>query len=207
MLSAHFGDYFGFAITSFLLALTPGPDLLLVISTAAGNNLRAALLLSLGLACGCLIHTLLLAFGVSVVIAQTPMATQFIAAFGAIYLLYLAWSMWQKPNSATADVTYREPNFTRGLIMNLSNPKVLLFFLALMPKFAQLEQSGSTFRIIILGIIFFGNALLVFSGMAWLTAHSLGRFLQQPKYRLFMDYLTTFIFIVLAAYLIVSIVP
>lgn len=207
MLSAHLGDYLGFAVTSFLLALAPGPDLLLVINTAAKSGFKSALYLSFGFATGCLVHTFLLAFGISIIIAQSPLATQVIAIFGAAYLLYLAWSMWQNSKAKPQNSTAKEPGFSQGLIMNLSNPKVLLFFLALMPKFAQLEQSGSSLRIIILGTIFFLNTILVFGGIAWLIANSLGQFLQQPGFRLVMDYLTTFIFIVLAGFLIISIFP
>jgi threonine/homoserine/homoserine lactone efflux protein len=189
------------------LALAPGPDVLLVVAIAAKEGFRKALLLTIGLASGVFFHTTLIIFGFSALIIASSLAMQLIAAFGACYLLYLAWLTWLHRNDHMAqnnNPKIQGSYYWRGVIMNISNPKVLLFFLALFPQFAQLDQPGYHWRIAILGMIFILVTIAVFGGLAYLTAKSTQNIMHNPRFKLGMDYVTVMIFIVLAGLLLYS---
>ena len=200
--------YLSFLITSVLLALTPGPDVLLVVAIAAKEGFNKALQLTLGLASGVIFHTTLIILGISAIIIASPVAMVLIALFGAVYLLYLAWLTWQHRNEAIE--VNKAPKiqgsyYWRGVIMNISNPKVLLFFLALFPQFAQLDQPGYHWRIALLGLIFIFTTIAVFGGLAYITAQSTKNFMQNPSFKLGMDYVTVAIFVFLAGLLLYSV--
>ncbi len=192
-----------------MLALTPGPDVLLVVAIAAKEGFKKAIQLTFGLVSGVIFHTLLIILGISALIIASPIAMKLIAVFGACYLLYLAWLTW-KHREAQGEVnqvnTIKGSYYWRGVIMNISNPKVLLFFLALLPQFAQLDVPGYNWRIAILALLFIVAAVLVFGSLAWLTAHSAQNFMQNPRFKLIMDYITVGIFMVLSGLLLYSII-
>ncbi|TDR22600.1 LysE family translocator [Marinicella litoralis] len=194
-------------MTSVLLALTPGPDVLLVVTIAAKEGFKKSLQLTLGLASGVVFHTSLIILGVSAAIITYPHAMKLVAAFGAVYLLYLAWLTWQHRQDAI-DSSVQEISgsyYWRGVIMNISNPKVLLFFLALFPQFAQLDEPGYHWRIAILGLIFIAVTIMVFGGLAYLTAKSTQSFMQNPRFKKGMDYVTIGVFMLLAGLLLFSV--
>ena len=199
--------YLSFFITSVLLAITPGPDVLLVLTIAAKAGFKKAFQLTLGLASGVIFHTTLIIFGLSALIIASPVAMKVIAVFGAGYLLYLAWLTWQHRHddmTVSRQVKIKGSFYWRGVIMNISNPKVLLFFLALFPQFAQLDEPGYHLRIAVLGLVFILATIMVFGGLAYLTAKSTQSFVQNPKFKLRMDYVTVVIFIGLAGLLLYS---
>ncbi len=198
-------SYLSFLITSVLLALTPGPDVLLVIAIAAREGFRKSLQLTLGLASGVIFHTTLIILGLSAIITASALAMKAIAVFGAAYLLYLAWLTWLHRNekidqSDTSQV--KDSYYWRGVIMNISNPKVLLFFLALFPQFALLEQPGYHWRIAVLGLMFIVVTIVVFGSLAYLTARSAQNFMNNRQFKLGMDYITVLIFLALATLLL-----
>ena len=138
----------------------PGPDILFVINQSLENK-KSGFLVSLGLCSGLIIHTLILAFGVSSFIEQNYFFLEFFKYFGALYLFYLAFLEFKKNNSLNK--IGKENFYLRGLYMNLINPKVLIFFLAYFPNFIFSETILISYQFIILGIIFIGQALLIFS--------------------------------------------
>ncbi|MGJ8663900.1 MAG: LysE family translocator [Marinicella sp.] len=199
--------YLSFIITSVLLALTPGPDVLLVVAIAAKEGFKRSLQFTLGLASGVIFHTLLITLGISAIIVASPMAMQLVAWFGAGYLLYLAWLTWvhrHDEQSQSPKAKIRGSYYVRGVIMNISNPKVLLFFLALFPQFAQLNLPGYQWRIVILGLIFMLVTVFVFGGLAYLTAKSTQNFMQNHTFKKWMDIMTMGIFVTLAGLLLYS---
>ncbi|VAW45383.1 hypothetical protein MNBD_GAMMA02-1107 [hydrothermal vent metagenome] len=200
--------YFGFIVTSILLALTPGPDVLLVVAIAAKEGFKKALQFTLGLASGVIFHTLLIILGLSAIIIASSVAMKLIALFGAMYLLYLAWLTWWHRNdsiSQTCIPKIQGSYYLRGVVMNISNPKVLLFFLALFPQFAQLDQPGYHWRIAVLGLIFILVTITVFGGLAYLTAKSTQNIMQNRQFKLGMDYVTVAIFVILAGLLLFTV--
>lgn len=200
--------YLSFVLASILLALTPGPDVLLVIAIAAKEGFNKAFQLTLGLATGVIFHTTLILLGISALIIASPLAMKLIGAFGACYLLYLAWLTWVHRHDhvhSGAEVKTEGSYYWRGLIMNISNPKVLLFFLALFPQFAMLDQPGYQLRIVILGLLFIIVTISVFGGLAYLTARFTAQFMQNNTFKKVMDIITILLFITLAGLLIYSV--
>ena len=149
-----------FLISSLALTLMPGPDILFVINQSLENK-KSGFLVSLGLCSGLIIHTLILAFGVSSFIEQNYFFLEFFKYFWALYLFYLAFLEFKKNNSLNK--IGKENFYLRGLYMNLINPKVLIFFLAYFPNFIFSETILISYQFIILGTIFIGQALLIFS--------------------------------------------
>lgn len=165
--------FFGVAI---LLALTPGPDNIFVLIQSAQRGWKAGLAVVLGLCSGVVIHTMAVAFGLAAVIAASATAFSLIKIAGAAYLLWLAWGAWNAPVT-TQDVPQgtaaSQPRISlagmwrRGLIMNLSNPKVLVFFLAFLPQFVDPQLSWSVpAQILLFGGLFGLSTLLVFGAIA-----------------------------------------
>ena len=151
---------------SLLLALSPGPDNLFVLVQSAQQGWRAGLCVVLGLCSGLVVHTSAVALGLAAVLAASPLAFQLLQWLGAAYLCWLAWGAWHAPVSlegAQASAV-RSPwrMWARGVLMNLTNPKVLIFFLAFLPQFTDPGRGSLPLQIGLLGLIFMACALLVF---------------------------------------------
>ena len=149
-----------FLISSLVLTLMPGPDILFVLNQSLENK-KSGFLISIGLCSGLVIHTLILMFGLSVFIETNEYLINYLKYFGALYLFYLAYVEFQtklnkeiEPNSTNL--------FFRGLYMNLVNPKVLLFFIAYFPNFLFSETISVSLQFLILGSIFISQALIIF---------------------------------------------
>lgn len=178
--------------------------MLLVISTAGRLGFSPAFRLTLGFATGCLIHTLLLSIGVTAVVVATPWAVNAVTITGAAYLFYLAWATWKNRLQPVESSKQVEASYLRGVVMNVTNPKVLLFFFALFPQFAQLDSPGAGFRLLTLGLIFSLVSVFVFGVLAWLTDKSLSHFFNKPRFKWWMDWVATVLFASLSLLLIVS---
>ncbi|MGC9560970.1 LysE family translocator [Brachymonas sp. M4Q-1] len=175
---------FSFFGLSVLLALAPGPDNLFVLTLSALRGPRAGLWVVLGLCSGLVVHTAAVALGVAALFAASPLAFTALKFVGAAYLLYLAWGAWNTPalsgNGTALDSTPRLTPlqaWRRGLVMNLTNPKVVLFFLAFLPQFCSPAQGHLALQTLALGGLFIVAAGITFSSLA-LLAGSLGRKLQ-----------------------------
>ncbi|PRD68685.1 threonine transporter RhtB [Malikia spinosa] len=162
--------FFGIAL---LLGLSPGPDNLFVLMQSATQGRRAGLLVTLGLCTGLLAHTAAVALGLAALLASSPAAFSALKLAGAAYLLYLAWGAWRAPATLQAgDEPLRlQPwrLYGRGVLMNLSNPKVAIFFLALLPQFVQEGAGPVPWQIARLGALFMLATLIVFGSFAWLA--------------------------------------
>ncbi len=171
--------FFGIAV---LLALTPGPDNLFVLMQSAIWGRKTGFLVMLGLCTGLLGHTAAVAVGLAAVFAASPAAFMVLKLTGAAYLLYLAWQILrapvgagtaEKPEALRAGALYR-----RGIIMNLTNPKVLLFFFAFLPQFARPGAGPMAWQIVELGAVFMVATLLVFGAIAVFSG-AFGQMLQR----------------------------
>ena len=161
---------------SVLLALTPGPDNIFVLLQSAQRGWRAGMWVVLGLCLGLVGHTAAVALGLAAVFAASSMAFTVLKVVGAAYLAWLAWGALRAP----ASVHEAPPGGAaaaggnggalrmvgRGVVMNLTNPKVLVFFLAFLPQFADPAQGGMARQIMLLGLVFMLATLLVFGAIA-----------------------------------------
>lgn len=186
-----------FAAASLVLAAAPGPDILYVLAQSAQSGARAGLTVVIGLMVGCLIQT-----------AASPWLFWTIRLAGAAYLLYLAWGAWHAPTSAQtarATVIDRSALLRRGIIMNVTNPKVQIFFLAFFPQFATRGATGwqMAMEMGLLGVIFTVCAFVVMAGCA-LFAGVLSDTIRSPRVQIVLNKASAFIFIGLALAAVVS---
>ncbi len=158
-----------FFSVAVLLALAPGPDNLFVLMQSATGGRRSGFAVLAGLMIGVMLHTLAVALGLAAVFAASSTAFTALKLAGAAYLLYLAWGAWRAPPmlaTAGGDAAARPSRWwrlvLRGVLMNLSNPKVVLFFLALLPQFVQPGRGAVAGQILSFGLLFILAATLVF---------------------------------------------
>ena len=194
-----------FSIASFLLALAPGPDNFFVLTFSAKYGKTLGLFTVLGLVSGCLVHTTLVAFGVSALIINNDFLFSLLMYVGAFYLLFIAFKVYKSDNSIKkldqADNQIGKFKvFVNGFLMNILNPKVLAFFLAFFPTFIFSESINPLIQFYILGGIFMIITLIVFSSIAIFSSLIYRNF---KKYRFYTDLLKWLNIIVLISIAII----
>lgn len=193
---------FVFVLASVALAFAPGPDNIFVLTQSALHGRSAGLLVTLGLCTGVVAHTMAVALGVAVLFATSAVLFNGLKIVGALYLLYLAWGAFRAGASdfsarRSASLNTRELYF-RGVIMNITNPKVAIFFLAFLPQFADPSRGALSFQLLMLGAVFILVTLVVFGLIAWFAGY-LGEWLQRsPKVQRSMQWAAGTVFVGLA---------
>jgi threonine/homoserine/homoserine lactone efflux protein len=160
---------------SMLLTIMPGPDIIYVLVQSMTNGKKYGIATSLGLVSGIIIHTTLVAFGVSALIKQSENIFFAIKLFGAIYLLYLAYLTFKSDEELVlnekADRKSLVKLFKQGFFMNVLNPKVSIFFLAFFPGFLYSSTQSTTIQFYALGGLFMLQALVIFSLVSLLSGN------------------------------------
>lgn len=199
-----------FVLATALLALVPGPDNLFVLTQSALFGRRAGLIITLGLCTGLIVHTLAVVLGVAALFKASPLAFTLLKVAGAAYLLYLAWGTWHagaatvsSPHAASTPPTLAAL-YRRGIIMNLSNPKVALFFLAFLPQFTQADRGALPLQLLWLGLLFILVAWVIFSLIALAAARIARRLRDSPGTQSLLHRLAALVFIGLALRLVSS---
>jgi threonine/homoserine/homoserine lactone efflux protein len=191
-----------FGTASVLLALAPGPDNIFVLTQSAMRGRFSGLIVTLGLCTGLLVHTTAVTFGVAVIFQASALAFTILKLAGAAYLLYLAWQAFRASAAAIkagpgGRLTFGKL-YQRGIIMNITNPKVSIFFLAFLPQFADPARGSLTLQLILLGGVFIAATVVVFGGIAWM-AGSLGQWLiRNEKAQTIMNRVAGTVFVGLA---------
>ncbi len=161
-----------FFATALLMALVPGPDNLFVLTQSAVYGARAGFATTFGLITGLCAHTAAVTLGVAALFRASEAAFLGLKIVGALYLLHLARLSFRSGASSASLEWSRFPGFLalyrRGVIMNITNPKVSLFFLAFLPQFADPGRGNLSAQIILFGALFQCATLLVFGGVALL---------------------------------------
>ena len=182
-----------FFISSLALTIIPGPDILFVINQSLEDK-KSGLLVAFGLCSGLIVHTLVLAFGLSAIIDQNNNVIMLFKYFGSVYLFYLA-SLEFKKDRVTSDIQ-KENFYLRGVYMNLINPKVLIFFLAYFPNFLFSDTISTSYQFIILGAIFILQALIIFTIVS-IASNRLISILNVDARNKKIVYLKSFIFVLI----------
>lgn len=173
-----------FLLTSALLTLAPGPDVMYLLAKSLSDGAKSGIALAGGLSSGVVFHTGLVIFGVAALIQSSPAALSALKYGGAVYLLYLAWGAFRDKSELRIGSTDAAKNllslYRRGVLMNVLNPKVLLFFLAFLPQFVSTEDGSAGKQIALLGFLFAVQAFLFFSAVA-VCAGRLRRILFRKK--------------------------
>lgn len=198
-----------FALATAVLAFSPGPDNIFVLTQSIVNGRKFGFATVYGLMTGCMVHTTLVAFGVSEIIKRNESIFMSIKLSGVSYLLYLAYQVY-KSNSAievsTKDVVHKTTFqlFKTGFWMNVLNPKVTIFFLAFFPQFLFSSSISAVLQFYILGGVFILTSFVVFGFIAYL-AGSIAVFIK--KYAaagIFLKWLQIIVFIGISLYILVA---
>ncbi|WP_303691502.1 LysE family translocator [Megamonas hypermegale] len=197
-----------FLVASVLLTIAPGPDIMYLLAKSLADGARSGIALAFGLCTGLIFHTTLVIIGVAAVIQQSPTAFAVLKYAGVAYLLYLAWGAFHaqgdlKLNTVNKSASYFKL-YRRGVIMNVLNPKVLLFFLAFLPQFVNLNSDSVSLQIAFLGFIFGLQTLIVFSLVAVCAGKVRDYILNIKNFNKIMGYVQGIVLIGISLALIIS---
>ena len=204
---------FNFFIAALVVALAPGPDNLFVLAQSAAHGARAGFSVICGLCTGICVQTVLLIVGVSALIAASPIAFFVLQCCGAAYLLYLAYKSFQVragvvkfdspechsgAQSAIESLPFRRL-YLRGIIMNLTNPKAVLFALSFIPPAVDMSRDMSpTLQMVVLGAEFVTATFIVFGSIALLAGAVKKFMLNSPKANRNLNWFSGCVFVALA---------
>jgi threonine/homoserine/homoserine lactone efflux protein len=198
----------GFLVVAALLGFAPGPDNLFVLMQSASRGRRAGLLVVAGLCVGLCFHTAAVALGLAAVFAAAPLAFIALKVVGAAYLLYLAWQAFRAPASSPEN-GHAQPAtdtslFVRGIVMNVTNPKVLLFFLAFLPQFVEPGAGPVALQVAWFGLCFIVTTVFTFGTIAFL-AGVIGEWLRRSqRAQVYLNRITALVFAGLAVRLLAA---
>jgi len=207
-----FTTLISFLSVSILITLMPGPDNLFVLALGISKGPRSAVPLALGLACGNFFHTAAVALGISALIIASPNALLALKWAGCTYLLWIAYQIASETPARPQQETDNQAHigalehhfFFRGLLMNLLNPKVILFFLAFLPQFISPNRPSPTGQIIVLGSIFVIQTAILFSAIALLAGRINRLLTSSPVIQTRLKYVTASLLILLAFNLLLA---
>ena len=195
-----------FSIATLALALSPGPDNIYVITQSLVNGTKSGIATTAGLISGCIVHTTLLAFGVSALITTSEEIYYGIKVFGALYLLYLAFSVYRSNTkvsfSGKAPKKSNWKLFRQGVFMNLVNPKVMIFFLAFFPAFLWDESENTARQFFILGGAFMLVSFITFSILAVLAGKASKFIMENKTVGIVLKWLQILVFVGIAIYIL-----
>ncbi len=177
-------DLWLFVLSGLVLNITPGPDTAYIVGRSAQFGWRGGAAAALGISAGCLVHVFGCAIGLSALLAASAAAFTAVKWAGAAYLCFTGIKMLLARAGAPADmsvgpdVAKLSKVFWQGALTNVLNPKVALFFLALLPQFVDSAATHKALAFIVLGAIFIFNGTLWCLGVAAFSARTARRFRQ-----------------------------
>ena len=184
---------------SVVLCFVPGPDNIFVLTQSAIRGWKVGILTTLGLCSGLIVHTSLVALGVSVIFQTSELAFQGLKIIGACYLVYLAYRATRSTKIDLRDSD--EPNksfYLTGVVMNITNPKVAIFFLVFLPQFVNIDSGSVSIQMFTLGFIFILCALCVFSLIAYLSSFLKPLLSKSPALVKRLNIFAVFVYVALA---------
>ena len=202
-----FESLISFSLATLALCISPGPDNIYVLTQSLVNGTKSGIATTAGLISGCIIHTTLLAFGISAVITSSPEIFYGIKILGAIYLFYLAYTVLRSNSEIAFTENAPKKNYSQlfktGVIMNLFNPKVMIFFLAFFPGFLWNTSEGTVGQFYILGLSFMAISFIAFSGIALLAGSISNYLLRHKKVGLCLKWMQIVVFVGIAIFILI----
>lgn len=195
-------QFWVFALAALMLNLTPGNDMLYVMARSAGQGTKAGVVSALGIMGGCTVHMLAAVAGLSALLAQSALAFDIIKYAGAAYLLYLGLRSFfsgrkqLQIKSHKPEATYAKI-FWQGVLTNVLNPKVALFFLAFLPQFVNAKEGNVTEQILFLGVWFNTSGTIVNVLVALLFGRLARWLFRSPKFVRWQERITGLLLIAL----------
>ncbi len=199
-------NYLGFMAASLLLSVTPGSDSMYIITRSVSQGNKAGMYSVLGVISGILVHTLLAALGLSILLANSPLAFTIVKYIGASYLCYLGFKMLtSKQDALLAEQLNENTKLAKtldcfkickqGMLTNTLNPKVALFFLAFFPQFVDPSYAHSTLSFLILGLTFAVTSLIWCLCLALLASRFSQKLRENPKIESILNKVSGVVFI------------
>ena len=188
-----------FAIATFIIAITPGPDMTLFVGRALSEGRAAGFACMAGALTGIVIHTALVALGLSALIVASPQAFFALKIFGAGYLVWLAFQAIRHGSAFSPDATPRPPrslfkNWATGLGINLMNPKIILFFMTFLPQFVSASDPHAPGKLFFLGMMFIVLSIPITAPMVIAADRFAGLLRKSPRVTRIVDYLFAGVF-------------
>jgi RhtB (resistance to homoserine/threonine) family protein len=199
-----------FILAVIALVLVPGSDAMFIIAKSVNKGKREGILTTLGVSTGSLVHTIFAAFGLSVVLAESQMAFNIVKYLGAAYLIFLgaktvlSKSAFEMPLEDASETVKSGRTYLSGVLTNILNPKVALFYLAFLPQFVDPNYAYPYLAFIFLGIIFTTAGVLWSLVIALFSSKLSQKFRENSRIRLWLDRITGMVFISLGAKLLTS---
>lgn len=198
-----------FIISGLLLNIMPGPDSLLIMTRSASQGWRAGVMATLGIGTGVMVHVLAAAIGLSAILATSATAFMVVKYVGAAYIIYMAIGLLRSKRRDAHDAVALQPLpyrkiFMQGLLTNVLNPKIAIFFLAFVPQFIDANAASKPLAFIILGLIFNVNGMLWSVLLSLFTAFASARLKVNPLAALWLNRVTGGLFIWLGIKLALS---
>lgn len=190
-----------FVVSGLLLNILPGPDSLLIMARSASQGWRAGSAAALGIGTGTFVHVLAAALGLSALLATSAAAFTIVKLLGTAYILYMAYGLLTSRSQQTSVATPSVSTlpwwtiFRQGLLTNVLNPKVALFFLAFVPQFIDAHAPSKALAFIVLGCIFNVNGMLWCHALALFTATASARLQVNPRVALWLKRATGTLFV------------
>lgn len=199
-----------FSIATLALAIAPGPDNIYVLTQSLVNGTKSGIATTAGLISGCIVHTTLLAFGISAIITASEEIFYGVKILGACYLLYLAFKVYKSDETISLAENASKKSYLQlyktGLIMNLLNPKVLIFFLAFFPGFLwnnpEVSGENTIAQFYILGIVFMVLSFITFSAIALAAGRISKLLLEWKNMGLVLKWLQIIVFVGIAIFIL-----
>lgn len=197
-----------FALATSALAISPGPDNIYVLVQSITNGKSFGLATVCGLITGCVIHTTLLAFGISIIIRENETLFFIIKLFGALYLLFLAFKVFKSNGQLDLESHIESKKslkglFIQGFFMNVLNPKVTIFFLAFFPGFLFSDSMSTVLQFYVLGGIFMLVSFIIFSAIALLAGQIKIYTLHHKNSGLVLKWIQIVVFIGIAIFILI----
>ena len=207
-----------FFVAALLLGIAPGPDNIFVLTQSALFGAGAGMVTTLGLVTGLCVHTTAVALGVAAIFQTSALAFTLLKTAGAGYLLWLAWLSF-RAGASTAKIAQEDTSsdgpayaafpgymalYRRGIVMNVTNPKVSLFFLAFLPQFCDPARGSVALQVLSLGGLFMLATIVVFWTVAALGGRLAVWFNRSPRGQIIMQRVAGCVFVAMAAALLLS---
>lgn len=194
--------------TAIILIIIPGPDLIFTVTQGMTNGKKAAVITAMGLSLGNVVHTFAAAVGLSLIVKTSPIVFTIFKTLGTIYLFYLAFQAI-KHRKESLDLNSQHTKntsglFLRGLLMNVLNPKVAIFFLTFLPQFINYENGYVPIQMCILGLIFIILTAIIFSLLGYFSGIFRDRLIKNPRFNEYMNITAAIIFTGLGLMLITT---
>lgn len=199
------GLFAAYLVAATVLTLSPGPDTMFVLASSASGGARSGIAATFGIASGCLVHATLAALGVSALIAASPVAFDVLRIGGALYLLWIGAlalrDFWRGLNAAAPPASGEQSSwgaYRRGLMTNILNPKVSVFYVAFLPQFANPELGHVSLQILLLALTHTAIGIVWLSTLASLSGTAAQAVARNPRVRAWLDGVAGGVYVLLA---------